>query len=165
MAAVAVDELGPNCCKNGITSPMLLSYVSTESCVRLPEVPTITNELILELSRFKDRHSQCTFKTLHEWIRALHGSMWPQEEPPTYQAISKSIERLTAWVSLKNNTVLRRKMKSSQNFFNKSMFCQSLDFIKAEYYTSVQQRSQLVPKNQWMTQTFKFKNLSKKCTQ
>lgn len=94
MAAV-----GPICSKNDITSSMLLSYVSTKSRVHLPEVQTITNELVLELSRFKDRHSQCTFKTLHEWIRALHGSIWPQEEAPTYQAISKSIERLTARLS------------------------------------------------------------------
>ena len=100
---------GPICSKNGITSSMLLSYVSTKSCVRLPEVQTITNELILELSRFRDQHSQCTFKTLHEWIRALHGSIWPQEEALTYQAISKSIEWLTA--SLRNNTVLQRNMR------------------------------------------------------
>ena len=71
-AAMAVVAVGPICSKNGITSSMLLSYVSTKSCVCSPEVQTITNELILELSRFKDQHSQCTFKTLHEWIRALH---------------------------------------------------------------------------------------------
>ena len=82
-------ELGPICSKNGITSSMLLMYPLNH--VRLPEVETITNELVLELSRFKDRHSQCTFKTLHEWIRAVHGSIGPQEAP-TYQAISKSID-------------------------------------------------------------------------
>ena len=69
MAAVAVGQI---CSKNGIMFSMLLSYVSTKSCVCLPEVQTITNELILQLSRFKDQHSQCTFKTLHEWIRALY---------------------------------------------------------------------------------------------
>ena len=51
MTAVAVDELGPICSKNGITSSMLLSYVSTESCVCLPEVQTITNELVLRKMR------------------------------------------------------------------------------------------------------------------
>ena len=39
MAAVAVDELGPICSKNGITSSMLLMYPLNH--VRLPEVETI----------------------------------------------------------------------------------------------------------------------------
>ena len=130
MAAVAV-ELGPNCSKNGITSLMLLSYVSTESCVCLPEVQTITNELVFELSRFKDRHSQCTFKTLHEWIRALHESMWPQEEPPTCQAISKSIEWLTARLSkLKKQHNTAKKDEIISEFLQQDYVLPKLGFYK-----------------------------------
>ena len=100
--ASAVDELGPECTKNGINVSMLLSYVlktSTESCVQhLPEVQTVTNELVLELIRFKDRHSQCTFRHFQEWMQHLFGKKWPTEAP-TSQAISKSTERLMARLS------------------------------------------------------------------
>ena len=131
MAAVAVDELGPNCSKNGITSLMLLSYVSTESCVRLPEVQTITNKLVFKLSRFKDRHSQCTFKTLHEWIRALHGSMWPQEQPPICQAFSKSIEWLTARLSkLKKQHSTAKKDEIISGFLQQEYVLPKLGFYK-----------------------------------
>ena len=102
MASASVDELGPECTKNGINVSMLLSYVlktSTESCVQhLPEVQTVTNELVLELIRFKDRHSQCTFRHFQEWMQHLFGKKWPTEAP-TSQAISKSTERLMARLS------------------------------------------------------------------
>ena len=129
MAAVVVGLI---CSKNGITSSMLFSYVSTKSCVCLPEVQTITNELILELSRFKDQHLQCTFKTLHEWIRALHdGSIWPQEEAPTYQAISKSIERLTARLSkLKKQHSTAKKYEIISGFLEHEYVLQKLGFYK-----------------------------------
>ncbi len=57
MTSVSVDDLGPECTKNGINASMLLSYArKAEADVhRLPQVQTITNELVVELTRFKDR--------------------------------------------------------------------------------------------------------------
>ena len=96
MAAITA---GKECTQNGITGPMLLSYVSPTSAANLPEVETITNGLLLELVRFKDQHLQCTLKTLYRWMKDLYGKRWPQEEAPTSFAINKSIERLSAKLS------------------------------------------------------------------
>ena len=81
----------------GITNLMLLSYelklsTSKQFC-RLPGIEVITNELIIELKKFKDSH-QCTSKMLSSWIKDLFGKHWPQESPPTTQAIVNSTDRL-----------------------------------------------------------------------
>ena len=78
------DEIGPECTKCMITTSMLFTSKS------LPEVSSVTNALILELVKFKDRH-QCTFKVM---CKDLYGNSWPQQQAPTTQAITKSIERL-----------------------------------------------------------------------
>ena len=166
MAAVVVGLI---CSKNGITSSMLFSYVSTKSCVCLPEVQTITNELILELSRFKDQHLQCTFKTLHEWIRALHdGSIWPQEEAPTYQAISKSIERLTARLcKLKKQHSTAKKDEIISEFLQHEYVLPKLGFYKGRVLHFSPAKKPTCDKKSVNAQKlrFRFKNLSKKCTQ
>lgn len=79
---------------NGIKENALLSYVlQPKSPPALPKQSVVTNELILELVKFKDLHSQCTYRTLHSWLKALYGSRWPKE-PPTHHAITRSIDRL-----------------------------------------------------------------------
>ena len=50
---VASAEPWHMCSENGLSSSMLLSFVSNE-CAALPEVHTVTNGLVLELIRFKD---------------------------------------------------------------------------------------------------------------
>ncbi len=57
---MATINVGPECSKLGIDVPMLLSDYSA-----LPELEIITNELVLELATFKDKHSQCTYKNLY----------------------------------------------------------------------------------------------------
>ena len=52
--------------------------------------------MVLELTRFKDLHSQCNFKTLYDWLKDLFGLKWPQKEAPTSHAVAKGIERLRA---------------------------------------------------------------------
>ena len=86
---------------NGITNIMLLSYESLKSSSskqlhRLPETEMVTNGLIIELSKFKDNHGQCTSSMLHSWIKDLFGKNWPQTSPPTTQAIVNSVDRLIA---------------------------------------------------------------------
>ena len=59
------NNLGPQCTVYGITSSALLSYAFPISYVQvLPEVEQVTNEIVLELVKFKDMHSQCTYRTL-----------------------------------------------------------------------------------------------------
>lgn len=70
MTALTTEK---ECAQNGITGPMLLSYVSPTSAANLPEVETIMNGLLLELVRFKDQHSQCTLKTLYGWTKDCMG--------------------------------------------------------------------------------------------
>ena len=95
---------GEQCTKNGITTAMLLSYVSSDAATHPPEVEIITNGLLLQLVRLKDSHSQCTLKTLYAWMKDVYGRKWLQEEAPTSLAINKSIERLSARLTkLKKN--------------------------------------------------------------
>ena len=74
-------------------SSSLLSY-SIHPVVQLPEVDIVSNGLILELLRFKDRHAQCTFKILYSWLQDLYGKNWPHKSPPNSKAITKSVRRL-----------------------------------------------------------------------
>lgn len=131
---MACNELGPECTKSGITTSMLLSYASAESHINvqhLPEVRTVTNELLLELVRFKDRHSQCTFKTLYFWVKELYGKKWPQEEAPTSQAITKSIERLSARLSkLKKLHTTPEKDGAISEFLQQEYVLPKLGFCK-----------------------------------
>lgn len=137
---------GKECAQNGITGPMLLSYVSPTSAANLPEVETIMNGLLLELVRFKDQHSQCTLKTLYGWTKDLYGKRWPQEEAPTSFAINKSIERLSARLSkLKKQHISFKKDDSLQNSSNRNTFCQTQDYAGVGYYISVLQRNRLMP--------------------
>lgn len=96
--AMASAEPWPMCSENGLSSSMLLSFVLNEHAA-LPEVHTITNGLVLELIRFKERHPQCTFKVFYAWIKDLYGKKWPDEGAPTIQAITRSVARLTACFS------------------------------------------------------------------
>ena len=89
---MASVEVGPACTKHGITPSILLSGCG------LFELNSITNEIVLELARFKDRHSQCTLKDVYLWIKDLFGSKWP-EQPPNQDAVTQSIKRLSAGLS------------------------------------------------------------------
>ncbi len=84
--------------KSGINESKLLSYISgnnEEAAEHLPQLPKITNGLILEFVDFKRNNSACTFKIIYCWIREIHGKNWPSI-PPSIQAVTRSIERLTA---------------------------------------------------------------------
>ena len=93
MASADPGEVGAGCTQHGIWPSMLLSDIS-----KLPELESVTNEIVLELARFKDRHSQCTFKDLYAWIKGLFGMKWP-EQAPNHQAVAQSIKRLLAGLS------------------------------------------------------------------
>ena len=73
----------------------------------LPELERVTNDVVLELCKFKDQHNnQCSFQALHSWIKGIFGRKWPSEQAPSYQAITRSIVRLTARLN---------KLKKQQN--------------------------------------------------
>ena len=76
--------------KAGITASMLL-----ENEPRLPALEKVTNEIVLELIHFKDGNQRCTFQMFYVWLRTLYGEYWP-DQPPTIQAIIRSITRLSA---------------------------------------------------------------------
>ena len=76
--------------KAGITASMLL-----ENEPRLPALEKVTNEIVLELIHFKYGNQRCTFQMFYVWLRTLYGEYWP-DQPPTIQAIIRSITRLSA---------------------------------------------------------------------
>lgn len=88
------DEVGPECTKYVIKSSMLLSDVPN-----LPELDLISNEIILELACFKDKHWQCRYKNVYLWVKELFGAKWP-EQAPSQQAVVQSIKRLSAGLSV-----------------------------------------------------------------
>ena len=79
-----------------ISSSMLLSCITPEQATKhLPSLPIITNEVVLELNRFKECHyAHCTSSTLYSWLKDIFGENWPCDNPPTIQAIMKGIDRL-----------------------------------------------------------------------
>ena len=62
----------------------------------LHPVDTVTNQLVLELVKFQEKHAECSQVMTCRWIRKLFGEKWPSEDEPTTQAIIKSLERLQA---------------------------------------------------------------------
>ena len=91
------ERIAPTCHENGIEPSMLLVWRDSSLQCRLPALENITNEIVLELCKFKDQHNdQCSFQALHGWIKALFGRRWPSEQAPSYQAITKSTARLSA---------------------------------------------------------------------
>ena len=72
------------------------SFRTSPPVLQLQEVP-VSNGLILELLRFKDQHSQCSFNIFYSWLKDLYGKNCPDERPPTCKAIrpiTKSVRRL-----------------------------------------------------------------------
>ena len=92
--ASASEVVGPECMKCGINCSMLLSEVSN-----LPQLESISNEIILELAHFKNNHWQCRYKDLYRWIKELFGTKWP-EQAPSQQAVVQSIKKLSAHLSM-----------------------------------------------------------------
>ena len=93
----------------GITNLMLLSY-DTLKPSHLPGIELITNKFIIELKKFKDSH-QCSSKIWSSWIKDLYGKHWPQENPPTTQAIINSTDRLIA----KHKNLQKQQFSSKKN--------------------------------------------------
>lgn len=93
MAAATASEpltpLGPECAKYRLTSQDILAG-------HIKEIPFVTNQLIIELLKFKDATPNCSYKMLLNWLKMIYGSRWPQENSPTLAAVTKSIERLKA---------------------------------------------------------------------
>ena len=90
--------------------------------MHLPSLPEITNGLVLELSRFKECHAQCTSNMLHSWMKDIHGTNWPQENAPTVQAVTKSVDRLVLKLKrLRKQHCSLTKEKQSQAFLKKNM--------------------------------------------
>lgn len=71
MASADIEEMAPACTKSGIKASMLLSWSDSDT-QHLPELDTVTNELVLELNKFKDRH-RCTFKVFQKSCMAKNG--------------------------------------------------------------------------------------------
>ena len=91
--------------------------LSTDHQHIIPELEIVTNELVLELCKFKDQHN-CTYKDFYAWIKSCYGKKWPEEQTPTHQAIAKSAERLKAKVSkLKKQHDTNEKVESIATFF------------------------------------------------
>ena len=119
----------------GLSESMLLSYVeSGDMCSKhLPQLPAVTNELILELVKFKNKHSECTYKTFHRWLIDIYGERWPQPDSPTYQAITRSVERLNARLTkIKKQHSCGEKEEVLSSFMQEEFILPKLGFHKGK---------------------------------
>ena len=92
--ASSTSVVGPECTKHGITSSMLLQSSNLSEIKPI----TVTNGLILELARFKDKHRECTYKHLYGWMKDLFGTKRP-EQAPNQKAVTQNIKRISAALS------------------------------------------------------------------
>ena len=108
--AAASPSLGPECAKYGLTSSDLLAG-------RVKELPSVTNQLILELLTFKDATPNCSYRMIYDWLQMIYGRRWPQENSPTLAAFTKSTERLKAlYLKLKKKRDSKAKQVELSNF-------------------------------------------------
>ncbi len=97
-----------------------------------PEVPFVTNQLVLELFKFKDQHG-CTVKQVNEWIKKLFGSRWPEQQGPSYQATTRSIFRLRAkFDKLRKQSASSEKEASIAEFFQQEYALPKLGYIHGQ---------------------------------
>ena len=111
-------NVGEVCFRVGIDPSLLLSHISAPVVVQLPEVQAPSNTLILELLRYKDQHSQCTFKVFYCWLKDVYGINWPDETLLTPKAITRSVRRLMEVFEMLNK---------------KSCKTEVTEFLKQEY--------------------------------
>lgn len=105
-----------------VSSSMLLSCITPELATKhLPSLPIITNEIILELNKFRECH-HCTSSTLHSWMNGIYGKNWPHDNPPSIQAIIKSVDRLVFKL---------KKLQKQRSSSRKEIIISS--FLKEEY--------------------------------
>ena len=118
----------------GINKKILLSYVSdTDSVQQLEEIPFVTNELVLNLVKFKHSHPKCTFYVVYCWIRDIYGEKWPLPDSPTCQAIIRCTDRLTARFSkLKKQRTSSEKEMALDDFLQEEFSLPELGFWKGK---------------------------------
>lgn len=108
--------------KFNITSSSLLSFTEPSASAQdkhLPSVSVVTNEIVLDLYQFMCTHSECTYKSLFQWLSCLYGDKWPSSNPPSIKAITQSIKRLLAKMDklkkLSNSTDKQQKISCLLN--------------------------------------------------
>ena len=118
----------------GIDEKVLLSYIGDpDSVCHLEELPIVTNELVLNLVKFKHLHPKCTFNVVYCWIRDIYGEKWPLPDSPTCQAIIRCIERLTARFSkLKKQHTSSEKDLALDDFLQDEFSLPKLAFRKGK---------------------------------
>lgn len=122
---MADSTIGTSLHKLKITSSTLLAYTDESSPVTesgLASVPTITNEMVLDLYSFMCKHSECTYRTLTRWLCCLLGEKWPSDQPPSIKAITQSVKR-----------VLIRKEKLNKLSTSPEKERKIADFLSEEY--------------------------------
>ena len=95
---MAFPDVCPSLHKFGVTADDLLSVTddSDGETLRTVRIPCVTNEIVIELSRFMERNAQCTFYTLWRWISIILGDRWPTEGFPTVKSVRQSVIRIVS---------------------------------------------------------------------
>ena len=121
----------------GIEGKALLSYVGdADSVQHLEELPVVTNELILNLVKFKHLHQKCTYNVVYHWIKDIYGEKWPLPDSPTCQAIIRCIERLSArFLKLKKQHSSSDKKVALDDFLQGEFSLPTLGFRKGKVIT------------------------------
>ena len=92
----------------------------------------VSNKLVLDLFKKKDEHCDYTIKTAYGWLIEKYGNRWP-EEPPTVQAVSKSVKQTEARLTrLKKQHNGPKKDAEIKAFLKQNFSFQNLDFTMVD---------------------------------
>ena len=97
---MAFSEVFPLLFKLGVMPGMLLATVDDSghgSDIKSLNIPvaSVTNGIVLEMHRFMNMNSTCTYHTFWQWLASLLGDNWPQTDFPTIKAVRQSVVRLS----------------------------------------------------------------------
>ena len=93
----------------------------------MKELPSVTNQLILELLTFKDATPNCSYKMFYHCLQMFYGSRWPHE---ALAAFTKSTERLKAqYYKLKKK---REKEMELSNFLQEDYVLPKLGICRGK---------------------------------
>lgn len=125
-------DIYPSLSKLGVTSELLLAVGDDSDHgedIKALNVKVVTNENVIELHKFMDRHPACTYYTLWRWIASLLGDKWPQSDFPTIKAVRQSVIRLNSKLSKLKKIPRSQEKDCSLSMFLNGPYCLPKVFV------------------------------------
>ena len=149
---MAFLEVFPLLFKLGVMPGILLATVDDSghgSDIKSLNIPvtSVTNGIVLEMHRFMNMNSTCTYHTFWQWLASLLGDNWPQTDFPTVKAVRQSVVRLSyKFNKLKKMPCSEIKDATLSSFWMSRIVCpDSLDPMTNLSHCHHHPQAQLVP--------------------